>query len=201
MLKIGLTGGIGSGKSSATKYFRSLGVPVIDADQVARAVVAPGQAALADIEQVFGAEAIDAGGELNRQWMRKRVFDDPKARDQLEAITHPRIKSRLLSEMAEQQNVSYIIVDIPLLVEKGYQDLFDAIIVVDCTPEQQLERVRQRDGSDEALIKGIMLAQASRARRLESASYVLDNSASLSVLYEQIDRLHAHLIQSAGAAI
>ena len=198
VLKVGLTGGIGSGKSTVAKRLVELDVPVIDADQVARTVVEPGQPALQEIAQAFGADVLQENGALNRQWLREQVFDDPEARARLEAITHPRIRERLLSAMAEQSGVDYIVVDIPLLVEKGYQPLFDAIVVVDCEPEQQLTRTLRRDGSDAALIKGIMQAQSSRAERLKSATHVLDNRSTPENLYRQIDQLHNDLKQLAG---
>ncbi len=198
MLKVGLTGGIGSGKSTVTRRLAELGVPVIDADQVARTVVEPGQPALQEIAQVFGEQALQSDGGLNRQWLREQVFDDSAARARLESITHPRIRESLLEAMAEKPDVDYIVVDIPLLVEKGYQSLFDAIVVVDCEPEQQLERTLLRDGSDVALIKGIMQAQSSRAERLESATHVLDNRSTPDNLYRQIDQLHKDLRRLAG---
>ncbi|MGB1008936.1 MAG: dephospho-CoA kinase [Thiolinea sp.] len=201
MLKVGLTGGIGSGKSTVTEYFVSLGVPVVDADQVARDIVGPDQPALREIADVFGEEALDVSGTLDRAWLREQVFDNPTAREKLEAITHPRIKQKLLGAISEYEGadgIHYVIVDIPLLVEKGYQSLFDAIVVVDCTPEQQLERALQRDGSDATLIKGIMQAQSSRAERLVSATHVLDNTSTLESLYRQVDRLHEKFMQIAG---
>ena len=198
MLKVGLTGGIGSGKSTVAERFAELGVPVIDADQVARSVVEPGQPALQEIVRVFGQQVLQDDGALNRSWLREQVFDDPVTRARLEAITHPLIRDRLLVAMAEQPSVDYIVVDIPLLVEKGYQQLFDAIVVVDCEPEQQLERALRRDGSDAALIKGIMRAQSSRAGRLEHATHILDNRSTLDKLYRQIVQLHKDLTKLAG---
>ena len=198
MLKVGLTGGIGSGKSTVAERFAELGVPVIDADQVARGVVEPGQPALQEIVRVFGQQVLQDDGALNRSWLREQVFDDPVTRARLEAITHPLIRDRLLVAMAEQPGVDYIVVDIPLLVEKGYQQLFDAIVVVDCEPEQQLERALRRDGSDAALIKGIMRAQSSRAGRLEHATHILDNRSTLGKLYRQIVQLHKDLTKLAG---
>lgn len=193
MLKVGLTGGIGSGKSTVARRFAELGVPLIEADQVARQVVEPGQPALREIAAVFGEQALQNDGALDRQWLRAQVFDNPAARAKLEAITHPRIREHLLAAMAQQSGVGYIVVDIPLLVEKGYQPLFDAIVVVDCDPEQQLARTLQRDGSDAALIKGIMQAQSPRAERLKSATHILDNRSTPEDLYRQIDQLHKDL--------
>ncbi|MEZ5534726.1 MAG: dephospho-CoA kinase [Thiolinea sp.] len=201
MFKVGLTGGIGSGKSSAVHYFRSLGVKVLDADQIARQVVKPGQPALQQIVQQFGRSALDDAGGLNRDWMRRQIFNDPSARTRLEAITHPLIRQRIMDEMAAEHDTAYLIVDIPLLVEKGYQALFDAVLVVDCSADQQLQRVQQRDGSDAELIRGIMEAQASQGERLRHATHVLDNSGTLDHLYLQIDRLHREFLELAGSVI
>lgn len=198
MLKVGLTGGVGSGKSSAVSHFQSLGVSVVDADLVARAVVASGGPALPEIVCEFGADAVNEQGELNRAWMREQVFSDATARERLEAITHPLIRQRLREEMEKLAETAYIIVDIPLLIEKGYQSDFDAIIVVDCDEAQQLNRVKSRDGSDDSLIRGIIKAQVTRAERLSFATHILDNSTTLERLYEQIDQLHRTLLRLAA---
>lgn len=199
MFKVGLTGGIGSGKSSVVRYFQSLGIKVLDADQIARQVVQAGQPGLEQIKQEFGESALDESGTLNRSWMREQIFTHPESKDRLEAITHPLIRARITQEIAESHNTDYLIVDIPLLVEKAYQSLFDAILVVDCLPEQQIKRVQQRDGSDTALIKGIMKAQASRGERLKNATHVLDNSGTLVHLHQQIDQLHQEFLKLAGS--
>ncbi len=200
MFKVGLTGGIGSGKSSAVRYFRSLGIVVLDADQIAHQVVQPGQPALQKIEQEFGEAALDESGGLDRSWMRERVFTDPEAKDRLEAITHPLIRSQIISQMAVSYDTDYLVVDIPLLIERAYQSLFDAVLVVDCLPEQQVERVRQRDGGDTALIRSIMGAQVSRDDRLKDATHVLDNSGTLDSLYQQIDQLHSVFLKLAESS-
>ncbi|CAA6823410.1 MAG: Dephospho-CoA kinase (EC [uncultured Thiotrichaceae bacterium] len=201
MFKVGLTGGIGSGKSSAVRYFQSLGIKVLDADQIARQIVQAGQPALQQIKQEFGESALDESGALNRSWMREQIFTEPESKDRLEAITHPLIRQRIIQAMAEPHVTDYLIVDIPLLIEKAYQSLFDAVLVVDCLPEQQIKRVQQRDGSDIALIKGIMKAQASRGERQQSATHVLDNSDTLVHLHQQIDRLHQAFLKLAGSAV
>lgn len=201
MFKVGLTGGIGSGKSSAVRYFQSLGIKVLDADQIARQVVQAGQPALQQIKREFGESALDESGALNRSWMRKQIFTDPKSKDRLEAITHPLIRQRIMQEMVEPHVTDYLVVDIPLLIEKSYQSLFDAVLVVDCLPEQQIKRVQQRDGSDTALIKGIMEAQASRGERLKNATHVLDNSDTLVCLHQQIDQLHQEFLKLAGSTV
>lgn len=147
MLKVGLTGGIGCGKSSAVATFRALGVSIIDADRIAREVVQKGEPALIQVAKVFGAEALTVEGELNRVWMRAQIFKQSAARIELEGILHPIIHTRIGQAMqsAFESGAAYVIVDVPLLVEQGYQSLFDRVVVVDCLPSQQIERVRTRD--------------------------------------------------------
>lgn len=192
MLKVGLTGGIGCGKSSAVAIFRSLGVPIVDADRIAREVVQKGESALTQLAAVFGAEAITAEGELDRAWMRAQIFKDPSARTQLEGILHPIIHARIGQAMqsAFESGAAYVIVDVPLLVEQGYQSLFDRIVVVDCLPNQQLERVRARDQTADSQTQQIMQVQASRDLRLQAASDLLDNTSSKEVLELQVNQLH-----------
>ncbi|TXH68204.1 MAG: dephospho-CoA kinase [Thiothrix sp.] len=192
MLKVGLTGGIGCGKSSAVAIFRSLGVPIVDADQLARAVVQKGEPALAQVAAVFGAEALTLEGELDRAWMRAKVFHDPSARAQLEGILHPIIHARIGQAMqsAFESGAAYVIVDVPLLVEQGYQSLFDRIVVVDCLPNQQLERVRARDKTADGQTQQIMQVQASRELRLQAANDILDNTSTKEVLELQVNQLH-----------
>lgn len=192
MLKVGLTGGIGCGKSSAVAIFRSLGVPIVDADRIAREVVQKGESALTQLAAVFGAEAITAEGELDRAWMRAQIFKDPSARTQLEGILHPIIHARIGQAMqsAFESGAAYVIVDVPLLVEQGYQSLFDRIVVVDCLPNQQLERVRARDQTADSQTQQIMQVQASRDLRLQAASDLLDNTSIKEVLELQVNQLH-----------
>ncbi|HMT94354.1 dephospho-CoA kinase [uncultured Thiothrix sp.] len=192
MLKVGLTGGIGCGKSSAVAIFRSLGVPIVDADHIAREVVQKGESALTQLAAVFGAEAITVEGELDRAWMRAQIFKDPSARTQLEGILHPIIYARIGQAMqtAFESGAAYVIVDVPLLVEQGYQSLFDRIVVVDCLPLQQLERVRARDQTADSQTQQIMQIQASRDLRLQAATDLLDNTSSKEVLELQVNQLH-----------
>jgi dephospho-CoA kinase len=190
MLKVGLTGGIGCGKSTAVKRFRELGVPVIDADIVAREVVAPGQPALREIVTCFGEQALLADGSLNRSWLRQTIFADKQALQQLESILHPRIRTEIVQRMAECGDVAYAIVDVPLLFEKNYRQLFDRVLVIDCLPQQQRERVVLRDGSDVELIDSIMQSQVSRDQRLQQADEILENSSSILDFYNKIDGLH-----------
>lgn len=192
MLKVGLTGGIGCGKSSAVAVFRALGVPIVDADRIAREVVQQGEPALLQVAEVFGAAAITAEGELNRAWLREFIFKEPAARAQLEAILHPIIHKRIGQAMhaAFESGAAYVIVDVPLLVEQAYQSLFDRIVVVDCLPHQQLERVRTRDQTADSQTQQIMQVQASRDLRLQVASDILDNTSTKEVLELQVNQLH-----------
>lgn len=188
---IGLTGGIGCGKSTAVQRFRELGVPVIEADKIAREVVQSGQPALAEIVQQFGKQALQADGSLDRAWLRQVVFHDAQRLQQLEAILHPRIRHAILTRIAQlPQTAAYVIVDVPLLFEKDYTQLFDRVLVIDCLPEQQKQRVKQRDNSDDAVIEAIIQSQLSRAERLGKANDVINNASSITDFYKKIDNLH-----------
>ncbi len=199
MLKIGLTGGIGCGKSTAVRRFRELGVPVIEADLVAREVVAVGQPALQEIVECFGLRALQADGVLDRVWLRQTVFSDPVRLQQLESILHPRIRAEILAKIAACTDSVYVIVDVPLLFEKGYTQLFERILVIDCLPDQQVLRVRQRDGSDDSVIASIMQSQIGREARLQQAHDIISNTASITDFYEKIDDLNFKYIKLSNA--
>lgn len=190
---IGLTGGIGSGKSLAAALFAELGIASVDADQIAREVVQPGEPALDAIQRAFGDQALLADGTLNRSWMRQRVFADDQLRRQLEAITHPAIRSRLLAKVQALQSVYALLVS-PLLLESDQHKMVDAIIVVDVPESLQTERAATRDGCSPAQIQAIMAAQLPRHERLLKADFVLDNSADRDHLKQQINELHQHLL-------
>ncbi|MGB3917698.1 dephospho-CoA kinase [Thiothrix litoralis] len=190
MLKVGLTGGIGCGKSTAVRRFRELGVPVIEADLIAREVVAIGQPALDEIVALFGSHALQDDGALNRTWLRQTVFSDPSRLQQLEAILHPRIRTEILNRIAACTHSAYVIVDVPLLFEKDYTQLFQRILVIDCLPVQQRTRVQIRDGSEDAVIESIMQSQIGREARLQQADDVLSNTSSITDFYEKIDNLN-----------
>lgn len=191
LLKVGLTGGIGCGKSTAVDAFHELGINIIDADQIAKDIVKPGQKALSEIAEKFGDEILLENGELNRPLLKEKVFKEPKALELLENILHPQIRLEIVQQInRHKKGDPYIIVDVPLLVEKNYQQMFDRIIVVDCLPEQQLERVRQRDNISESQIKKIMQTQVSRDQRNNHATDILDNSADKEFLLKQINALH-----------
>lgn len=190
---VGVTGGVASGKSLVTALFERLGVAVADADLAARAVVAPGQPALAEIEARFGAGMILANGMLNRVRMRALVFEDPKARHDLEAITHPRIRSILQRQCASASS-NYVIAAIPLLAETGVArayDWLDRVLVVDAPTQLQRSRLMARDGIDTSLADRMIQGQASRASRLKIASDVLINDSEPDSLQEPVTRLDA----------
>jgi len=198
MLKVGLTGGIGCGKSTAVDAFRVLGIPIIDADQISKEMVKQGSEALNEISKNIGTDLLLENGELNRPLLKQKIFSNPKILEQLEAILHPRIKAEIKNQISTINNRKdcnhYIIVDIPLLVEKNYQDMFDQIIVVDCLPEQQIQRVSLRDELSNSDIKKIMKNQATRTERNSAATEVLDNTGDKEILLSQINRLHKALV-------
>ena len=178
MLVIGLTGGIGSGKSAVEALFSELGVPVIDADRIARQVVEPGQPALDEIKAQFGEAVLDAQGALNRRRLRKLVFDDAALRKALESILHPRIRARIAEELSAL-SAPYAIVAIPLLIETGPYQEVDRVLVVDCPEEEQIRRICQRDKVSAAQAAAIMATQATREERLSAADDIIDNAGAL----------------------
>ena len=188
MLKIGLTGGFGSGKSTVAALFCAKAVPVFDADAIAHELVEPGQPALAEIVAEFGDSVLSAG-RLDRALLRDRIYADTAARRMLEAILHPKVY-QALGEKAGLLREPYCIFAIPLLVETGRQDFVDRVLLVDCPVEAQYERARSRDGLDDRTITRIIEAQASRAERLAVAHDVIDNSGSVNALHGQVEKLH-----------
>ena len=188
-LRIGLTGGIASGKSTVARRFRELGVPVIDADEVARTVVALGQPGLNQVVERFGPGILSPSGEINRRALRDRVFADADSRKDLEAILHPRIRAEM-ARLAEAASGPYLVMAIPLLVEGGSHADLDRILVVDLDEATQLARLMERDGSSESQARAMLAAQASRAERLARADDILDNSGTVEQLRQSVDRLH-----------
>jgi len=198
MLTVALTGGIGSGKSSVSKRFEALGVPVIDADVLSRELVSLGAPALQEIARQLGPELIRPDGSLDRAALRNRIFDDPRQRRQLEEILHPRILAGMQQRLATLE-APYAVLVIPLLLEAGQARLADRILVVDCPVESQMARVRQRDGLSAVQVERILAAQASREARLAMADDVIDNSGSLAALTGAVDRQHQAYLQLARA--
>ena len=188
---VGLTGGIGCGKSSAAKIFQELGATVVDTDDIAHELTASGGVALAAIRREFGADYIAADGGLDRSRMRQRAFSDPAARKRLEAILHPLIRNESKARIAAARG-PYVIVVVPLLLETGaYSALIERVLVVDCDEAHQLERTTRRSGLNDAEVRAIMAAQLPRAARLAAADDVLHNDADLETLSREARALHA----------
>jgi dephospho-CoA kinase len=198
-VRLGLTGGIGSGKSTVAALLADLGATVIDADALSRASTAAGGAAIAPIREAFGADAIDAHGALNRDRMRALVFAQPDARARLEAIVHPLVRAEIDRRCAAMQG-GCAVLDLPLLAESAaWQQRLDTVWVVDCAPPTQVRRVMQRNGWTQAQVEAVMAAQASRAQRLAIADTVIDNdSASLSELQAAVRQAYAELLRQFG---
>jgi dephospho-CoA kinase len=196
--RIGLTGGIASGKSTVANLFAALGVPIVDTDVLAREVVAPGTPLLRQITDHFGMQVQSGDGSLDRQELRKRIFDDPEQRKWLEALLHPAIRE-LTDARCKTATGPYVIVAIPLLVETGGEARFDRILVVDCEPELQLARLTARDGSTREEAERMLAAQAPRAARLAVADDVIHNDGDLAQLRDQVEKLHFQYVAAAKA--
>lgn len=189
MLAIGLTGGIASGKSEVARRFAALGATVIDTDQLAREVLAPGSEGLAAVVREFGAGVLDADETLDRRSLRHRIFEDPRARGRLEAITHPRIKA-LLGERLAAAATPYAIVEIPLLIGPDLARTLDRILVVDCSDETRIRRLMHRDGESEHAARAALAAQEPREVRLAQADDVIENEGTPDDLSLAVERLH-----------
>lgn len=199
MFTVGLTGGIGSGKSTVANLFAELGVPVIDTDVIARQLTLPGGAALEAIRAAFGEDVILADGMLDRATLRRRVFADAAARRQLEAILHPRIRQMVEQSLAAL-DAPYALIVIPLLVETGgYRDVLRRVLVVDCPEALQVARVMARSGLARDEVDAILAAQAGRAERLAAADDVIVNDASAAALRAEVTALHQRYLAYAAA--
>ncbi|TNH05967.1 dephospho-CoA kinase [Testudinibacter sp. TR-2022] len=198
---IGLTGGIGSGKSTIADLFAELGVPIVDADVVAREVVAPGSPLLAQIAEHFGQQVITAEGELDRAALRQIVFADKEKTEWLNQLLHPAIRQRMLRRL-QQQTALYVLWVVPLLIENKLTEYCDRVLVVDVSEAIQLQRAVRRDNSNIQQIKKIMQAQVSRQQRLAKADDVINNDRPLSEsekdLRAQVLQLHQHYLALAG---
>jgi dephospho-CoA kinase len=197
--RVGLTGGIASGKSTATKFFASLGVPIIDTDQVARDVVEPGQPPLERLVERFGNSILTPDGHLDRPALRNIVFSDPKARADLEALTHPAIGAAVEARSAIAGGPYQILV-LPLLVEKSLGSQLDRVLVVDCDEELKITRLEARDGSTLAQAQAILNAQVSRGARLKAAHDIIKNDGDISAVRDQVAELHARYLELARQA-
>lgn len=188
-LLIALTGGIASGKSAVAAIFASLGVPVLDTDQIARDVVEPGSPTLNELVRTFGDEILDRGGRLDRARMRQRIFNDPAQRERLEAIMHPAIRDEL-ARRSQAAGGEYQIHVIPLLVETRRSEIYDRVLVVDCSEEEQIKRLMARDATDREHAMRILAAQASREQRLAAADDVVVNMGTVEDLPRFVQTLH-----------
>ena len=195
--RVGLTGGIASGKSTAAKFFGALGVPILDSDQIARDVVEPGQPPLERLVERFGRKILTPDGHLDRPALRDIVFSDPKARADLEALTHPAIGAAMEARSAAAGGPYQILV-IPLLVEKNLAAHVDRVLVVDCDEELQIRRLRDRDGSTPEQVQAVLRAQAPRAARLKAADDVIHNDSDMSAVRDQVAALHARYLDLAA---
>jgi dephospho-CoA kinase len=196
-LRIGLTGGIASGKSTVTQRFAELGVPVIDADVASRAVVELGKPGLARVVERFGPQVLDASGRLDRKALRALIFNDPASRQALDAILHPLIRADIEQQAAGAKG-PYVVMAIPLLIEGGNaRGRVDRILVVDADEALQIQRVQARDGSSAEDARAILASQATRAVRLAAADDVLLNAGTVADLRQAVDRLHEKYLQLA----
>jgi len=188
-LRVGLTGGIGSGKSTVCRIFTEIGVPVIDADEIAHQLTRAAQPALQLIVEAFGANVLTDSGELNRAYLRNLVFNDDAARTRLENILHPLVYKEIESRIREL-NYPYCIICIPLLIEKQAHDKVDRVLVIDAPEEQQILRACKRDHTDRINIMRIMQTQTTRAKRLAEADDIIHNDGDITSLQRQVTMLH-----------
>jgi dephospho-CoA kinase len=194
---VGLTGGIGSGKSAVSDQFAALGATVVDTDVIARELTDRGGAAVAEVERIFGKEFI-AGGAMDRKRMRDHVFADPAAKRALEGLLHPMIRAESARRSVAASG-PYVVHVVPLLIESpDYRRRVDRVLVVDCPEDTQVERVRARSGLSADEVRAIMRSQASRAERLAAADDVIDNSGPRDALRKQVAALHQKYLQFAG---
>lgn len=199
-LHVGLTGGIGSGKSTVAALFKEHGAAVIDSDTISHQLTQPGGVAIAAIRAAFGDDYIDAGGALHRAHMRQLVFADVAAKRKLEGILHPLIRAQMLAQAQAANTAPYLLLVVPLLFEKGdYRTLVQRTLMVDCAPATQVARAMRRSGLGEQEVRAIMAQQITRAERLERADDIIRNDGDLDALRLQVERLHRHYLSfSAG---
>lgn len=189
-LVVGLTGGIGSGKSAAADAFGKLGATVVDTDAIAHELTGPGGAAMAEVRRLFGDALVDAAGAMDRKRMRELVFADAGKKQRLEALLHPMIRAESERRIAAAPG-PYVVHVVPLLVESpGFRERYQRVLVVDCPEALQVARVRQRSGLAEAEIRRIIDAQIQRETRLAAADDVIDNSGSIAAMQQQVRQLH-----------
>jgi dephospho-CoA kinase len=191
---VGLTGGIGSGKSTVSEIFHDQGIQVIDADTIARDLVIPDTPCFKAIVEHFGEDVLETNGTLNRAYLRELIFNDDSQKKWLESLLHPAIREEIDRQISESKS-AYIILSVPLLIESDQYDFVDRVLVIDVPEKTQLERIKARDASSEKLIREIMASQVSRERRHAVADDTLDNSGSQDTLRQQVLLLHEHYLQ------
>ncbi len=199
VIRVGLTGGIASGKTLVADEFARLGIPIIDTDEISRAVVEPGQPALEEITAVFGQDVLTDSGELDRQQLRSIVFADEKLRQQLETILHPRIREQTL-KASETAGGPYQVIVVPLLFEAGFQSLVERVLVVDCPESLQRKRLIDRDNEEPNLADRVIAAQLTRSARLEAADDIIDNAGTIAETRRQVEKLHRQYLSLADLA-
>ncbi|MFT5577845.1 MAG: dephospho-CoA kinase [Paraglaciecola psychrophila] len=200
MIVVGLTGGIGSGKTAATDCFKALGVTIVDADIASRVVVEPGRPALVSIAEHFGDHLLQADGSLDRAQLRSKIFSDPAAKTWLEALLHPLIAEEIQQGLARATSPYAIFVS-PLLVESKQRDMCDRLLVIDVPEQLQVTRTTERDNNDAEQVQRIIASQASRQQRLQKATEVIENTGALTDLQQQVQSLHLQYLQLATDAI
>lgn len=199
MLVIGLTGGIGCGKSTVAEAFASLGATIIDTDRISHQLTATGQPALQALREQFGGDCFLPDGSLDRPRLRQRVFSDPVAKEKLETLLHPLIRDEVRRRL-EAAQAPYVIVVVPLLLETGaYRNVIQRILVVDCAPEQQVSRVMARSAMKDEEVRAIMAHQIERAERLRRADDILDNHGDSGEISAQVAQLHQRYLSLSGA--
>ena len=198
-LVVGLTGGIGSGKSAAADEFARLGATVVDTDAIAHELTGTGGAAVPEVKRLFGSAFVDPAGAMNRKRMRDLVFSDPEEKQRLEGLLHPMIRAESTRRIAAATG-PYVVHVVPLLVESpDYRERVGRVLVVDCPEVLQIERVRQRSGLPEGEVRRILSTQAQRDKRLAAADDVIDNSGPIAALQQQVQKLHEKYLALAAA--
>jgi len=197
MYKVGLTGGIGCGKSTVSDLFKQYSIPVIDADEISHALVTPNSSALQKISTYFGQDCLTASGHLNRSHLREIIFNNALKKTQLEAIMHPLIFAEI-DKQVQQSNASYCIISIPLLIETNMQSSVDHILVVDCPETEQIKRVQLRDELTTSQVQAIIRSQVSREQRIAEANSIIDNQLNNDQLVQQVHDLHLKFMEEAA---
>ena len=190
MLRVGFTGGIGSGKSTISDIFQSsYNIPIIDADEISRMLLTPNQEAYQEVLELFGDDVILDNGEINRKWLREKIFVQANLREQLEHIIHPRVRNEI-SQQVNQVKANYCLIVIPLLVESNMQTVVDRILVVDTSKDNQIQRVISRDNVEPEQVYKIIESQIDPSKRLEIADDIITNNGNIQDLHSQVEYLH-----------